>query len=328
MSNSVAEVLSAIVSPANKLIDAISKGIGTLYEPHRIKKLADAEAYRIKTIGQAMSENTDLPVQYNNGEISVDLTEYESLQKRAVCRFARQETQRQFNLENIADKAYDLLQDQQAQSNETVSQDWMTRFINNAQDVSDEDVQNLWSNILAGETLRPKSISIKTLDVIKSLSKEDALIFNKISKYILRGEYLLRDDDFLKSIGVSYEDILALDECGIINSSGFIHQEHKIEKDIELIAANNNLALFVKGEKNQKITIPEYILTKSGKELYRILKANIDDESFMSCVKIIKRFNLKVNWVLYKITDKISENSFEYDETADLLEGEQKKEVL
>ena len=123
MSNAFVEGVKAFVKPAEKLVDAISKGIGTLYEPHRIKKLADAEAYRIKAIGQALSENTDLPVKYNNGEISVDLTEYESLQKRAVCRFARQETQRQFNLENIADKAYDLLKDQQPQSDETVSQD-------------------------------------------------------------------------------------------------------------------------------------------------------------------------------------------------------------
>ncbi len=327
MSNPVAEVLSAIVSPANKLIDAISKGIGTLYEPHRLKKLADAEAYRIKTIGQALSENTDLPVQYNNGEISVDLTEYESLQKRAVCRFARQETQRQFNLENIADKAYDLLKDQQPQSDETVSQDWMTRFINNAQDVSDEDVQNLWSRILADEIVRPTSISIKTLDVIKNLSKEDAFLFEKISKHVINGQYLLRDAEFLSYVNITYNDILKLDDCGLINSSGFIHQDRESDVKFLPVAYNSSYVLFAQSDKKQKIKIPSYVLTNSGQELLAILKISTDNDSFSFCSKIIKESNKKSNWKMCKINGRYEDGALDVDETIDLLSEEQKGEA-
>lgn len=304
MANHVAEVVKAFVKPAEMLVDAISKGIGTLYEPHRLKKLADAEAYRIKTIGQALSENADLPVKYDNGDISVDLTEYESLQKRAVCRFARQETQRQFNLENIADKAYDLLKDQQPQSDETVSQDWMTRFINNAQDVSDEDVQNLWSRILAGEITQPKSVSIKTLDVIRNLSKEDALLFERILPHIINGKYLLRDDAFLETVGIIYSDILRLDECGLINSSGFIHQNFTVGKTYTHISNNANYGLFCTSENTQKISIPEHVLTKAGQELFYILQVQTNDDSFISSARAIKKLNTSVNWFLFKVKSK------------------------
>ena len=327
MANPVAEILSAIVSPATKLIDAISKGIGSVYEPHRIKKLADAEAYRIKAIGQALSENADLPIQYNNGEISVDLTEYESLQKRAVCRFARQETQRQFNLENIADKAYDLLKDQQPQSDEVVSQDWMTRFINNAQDVSDEDVQNLWSKILADEITRPRSISIKTLDVIKNLSKEDASLFEKISKHVINGQYLLRVDTFLNSVDITYNDILKLDDCGLINSSSLIHQDRESYVDFSPVAYNNSYVLFAQSDKKQKIKIPSYVLTNSGQELLALLKISTDNDSFTFCSKFIKESNKKSNWKMCKINGRCEDGALDFDETIDLLSEEKQKEA-
>jgi hypothetical protein len=41
--------------PIQKLIEVMSNAIGTLYKPNAIRKEADAEAYRIKTIGRAQA---------------------------------------------------------------------------------------------------------------------------------------------------------------------------------------------------------------------------------------------------------------------------------
>lgn len=40
------------------LIDAVSRGIGTLYEPRRIRKNADAKAYEMQTLAEAEKRKT------------------------------------------------------------------------------------------------------------------------------------------------------------------------------------------------------------------------------------------------------------------------------
>lgn len=301
MSNPVAEVVTALVKPAEKLIGAISKGIGALYEPHRIKKLADAEAYKIKTIGQALSENSDLPVKYNNGKISADLTEYENLQKRAVCRFARQETQRQFNIESIADKAYDLLQNQQAQSNETVSQDWMTRFINNAQDVSDEEIQTIWANILSQEVVKPNSISLRTLDILKNISKDDALLFNKVSQAAIRRGFIPRNDKILKKYNIFYGEILRLDEIGLINSASNIQSQIDVDAHDYWFAANRHFAIKAYSETKRKLIVNQYPLTQSGQEILIALKHEMPDDLVIEYCEILKAANPSMHVELTKV---------------------------
>ncbi len=49
---SVSEIVTAVVEPANKLIEVVSGAIGTAYEPRHIKKMADARAYELRTIGE------------------------------------------------------------------------------------------------------------------------------------------------------------------------------------------------------------------------------------------------------------------------------------
>lgn len=40
--------LLGLAEPATKLVEIVSGAIRTLYEPRKVRKLADAEAYKIK----------------------------------------------------------------------------------------------------------------------------------------------------------------------------------------------------------------------------------------------------------------------------------------
>lgn len=51
------DVFRAIVSPMEKLIDAVSGAIGKAYEPRHIRKLAEAKAHEISMIAEAVRIN-------------------------------------------------------------------------------------------------------------------------------------------------------------------------------------------------------------------------------------------------------------------------------
>lgn len=55
--------LLVLAETATKLIEIVSVAIGTIYEPRKIKKLVDAEAYRIQKLTTMAQENSF------NGEI-------------------------------------------------------------------------------------------------------------------------------------------------------------------------------------------------------------------------------------------------------------------
>ena len=64
------------------------------------------------------------------------------------------------------------------------------------EDVTDEEMQLLWSRVLAGETKRPKSFSLRTLDILRNLSKEEAEKFQNLCKYSLHA----KDTSFIPTI--------------------------------------------------------------------------------------------------------------------------------
>lgn len=291
------EFVKAINEPICKLIDHISNGIGVAYEPHRIKKMADAEAYRIGVLGKAISENENLPIQYNGEKLLIDATQYEELQKRAAARFVHQETQRQFNIENIADKACDLLKDVTDCSKEPISDDWMSRFIIAAQDVSDEDVQNMWAKILAGEIQRPGKFSMRTLDVLRNLSKKEAEEFKEILPYIIRAAsdcaFVSCEKDLLDKYKITYSSYITLDTCGLLKLISHTSLTKTIEGMYTLrsfYTTDRLLAIENTDDKIANLSINNiFLLTEAGFELSNALLSEKNNQYFEDWVRTIKK---------------------------------------
>ena len=49
-----AKDLLGLAKPVEKLEEIVSNAIGTLYEPRKVRKLADAEAYRLKKLTETV----------------------------------------------------------------------------------------------------------------------------------------------------------------------------------------------------------------------------------------------------------------------------------
>ena len=151
-----------ISKPATVLIEKISDAIGGIFRPYQIRRVAqaEAEADRIQAISQ------------------IEITE---LQRRATQRFFAEEAKKQANIESITEKAIPEVEPNADPSK--VDDDWITHFFDSCRLVSDSDMQKLWASLLADEANVPGTHSKRTVTVLSSLDKSDALLFQKLCSF-------------------------------------------------------------------------------------------------------------------------------------------------
>lgn len=301
----IANIISAATSPANKLIDAVTGAIGKAYEPTHVRKMADAKAYEIKTIGQALQNNTNIPIEYTGGNVSANTKDFGDLVKRAQSRLGYQEICKQQNIESVTQKAYLLLSDEKECSEEPVDKDWMIRFFNSVEDISDEDMQNLWAKILAGEVKQPKSFSLRTLETLKNLSKDEALLFEKLCKLKITIEgdsYFPNYQKYWKQNDANFDDFLLLTECGLISAQSDIVNEVAVSHErIMNLTENRNIQIMVmnKNKHDKVLRIKVFPFTKIGIEISKLFECDISDENLLLFAKNLRDDLQDENSLLY-----------------------------
>lgn len=297
--------------PLTKLIETVDAWAYRIYEPSHIKRIAYAEAERekiiadakidkINKINKAFEENSSILMKYLDKDTSIS---NELILKNTQKRIIAQEISRTINIDNIVCKVIEELKNEKEVSEEPVNKDWITRFFNISQDISDEYLQELWAKILAGEIKQPNSFSLRTLDTLKNINYQDAKIFEKISKLLFSDAnfyFLYNDIDLLSKYGVSFVDVLNISHAGLITLQDNIGL--KCSKDFYII--NKNLIL-IRNLKNPNLydrIINFFILTETGKELLKLINDICsDDEFFIECAKDIAKIHSHINFKLHKI---------------------------
>jgi len=156
--------------PLNTFINKVSKGIGIAWKPTQIRREAKAQAEASLIAANAQAEAIHI--------ITVKNIELTDLQYRASQRLLTEETRRQENMETIADQALPLLQENCNPN--AIEDDWIVNFFDKCRITSDEEMQVLWSMILAGEANAPGAFSKRTVNFLSGLDKDDALLFAKL----------------------------------------------------------------------------------------------------------------------------------------------------
>lgn len=88
---------------------------------------------------------------------------------RASTRIEYQEERRQANREAVAQEAYRLLETDPPETQETVSEEFMSSFERIAEDATSDDLQRLFARILANECRRPGSYSRATVQFMNMM---------------------------------------------------------------------------------------------------------------------------------------------------------------
>lgn len=316
----VLEIAKVMVQPTIKLLEMCGSAIGAAYEPRHKRKIADATAYEISVIGEAMRNAADLPIVYTQDGVAINSEDFSRLMQRAGTRLTLQETIKQHNIESVIDHAYEMLEQEGSCSAEPVEQGWINRFFDSVADISDEDLQKLWGKVLAGEIKQPNSYSLRTLEALKNMSKYEAELFQKITPYIVTmggNLFLPSNSAILEKYGITYVEIIKLDECGLVNSSALVSLNPTVSNTNPIAFYNHaQLTLLHCIEADEvKISIGEFGLTRAGKELLGVLDYVSNDEYIYDLAEaIVKKNSKKIKATVHKI-NYIEADHVNYDET-------------
>ena len=128
--------------PVGALIEKIADATGAVLGPWQIERVAKANANADQT--KALSD--------------IKITE---LQQRAMFRLLQEETKRQENIESISRKSFEDIKEEAKP--EDIDNDWLSNFFDKCKNISDDEMQEQWSRILASEANQPGKFSKKQL---------------------------------------------------------------------------------------------------------------------------------------------------------------------
>ena len=240
--------LTGLSQPLTKLIEAISRGVGVLYEPTQIRRKATADASAIETIRKAISANPNIPMQYQSGGVTIGPTISDEFISRVVERITFQELYKQQNIEAVVKVAFNQMIEKETVSVEPVEPDWILRFMNSVQDVSEEQMQELWGKILADEVSHPGSFSLRTLEKVRNISQREAQCLQRISKFIIEGsvtKFLIARNEILRKFNIAYAELMLLEECGFLSTTAVDWSLSTIYQKPALIMNRDLVCLFI-----------------------------------------------------------------------------------
>lgn len=121
-------IVKQLVGPVEKLIDVVSKGIGTLYEPKKIRKKALANADAFKTINDTINDsNVDGSITFKDENFSINYINSEEI-KNIVTNEVERLIKERNNILKIADIAYGELENSKEEIKDSLDDDWQANF--------------------------------------------------------------------------------------------------------------------------------------------------------------------------------------------------------
>lgn len=256
-----------LAKPVDTLIQRTSDFIGATLAPRQLVRMAKAkvEADRIEKLGNAETE----------------------IRERALQRLLAEEVRNQENIENIVRLA--LPEVKEDAKPEEISDDWLALFFEKSKRFSDEEMQNLWAKILAGEANKAGSFSKRTIEIVSNLEKRDAELFTKLGGFgfnILgrisvliyfnpasNYDYYSPELAIYKNNKIRSDKLFHLEAIGVIQvsqSESYTLGELPICLEVYYYKTRINVELNPNPNNYGEIDVGNVALTKSGEELAAI----------------------------------------------------------
>ncbi|TKB00704.1 TIGR03899 family protein [Alteromonas portus] len=211
------------------------------------------------------------------------------------------ETQKASNLQAVLNIALNVSINEQTSDN--LDPDWFFAFSTMAEEIYSSPMQELWGKIFAVEVARPGSFSLRTLQLLKTLTHRDAKVFNKAVNVASRKSsdavprilvgYHKRKGLFsflkkptpeqvnLASVGLSYPDLLSLQEMKLIYASEIESGEYIEGQQVTWRCVNENITLTCK---TPGVALVYYKFTSVGSELYKLVTKS-SNETYLQALK-------------------------------------------
>ena len=282
-SNTRIEINLDLTKPVTILVQKVCGAIGMVYEPHHIRRIANAkaDAQQIEALSRVKTAD---------------------ISQRAIQRFVVEETKKQINIDSILAKALpDVHDDSKPQD---IENDWIVNFFDKCRLISDDQMQSLWAKVLAGQANSPGRFSKRTVNFLITLDKSDADSFATLCRFI----WDFGDDRDVFMFGTGHPDLglnsavlKHLDQIGLIAYYPQGYNPKRIDAPIQ--CAYFGRKIFVKPKVSTQRTADNVLikspaslllgnvnLTKIGHELAPLCEAKPVDGIFDQVAQSWARF--------------------------------------
>jgi hypothetical protein len=188
-----------------------------------------------------------------------------------MYRFLEEEAKKQSNIEDITQKALPLLNEDATP--EEVEDDWITNFFNKCRIVSDDDMQQLWSRILAGQANAPGAFSRRTVNLLADLEKSDAELFMNLCGFAWQIQNIVplvfsTQSDIYNQHGITVNSLIHLESLGLIqfdDTAGF--RRVNLPKRVVVFYYGSSVELILPKDADNELQLGKVLLTRAGHEL-------------------------------------------------------------
>ena len=218
-----------------QLLKMVASGIGAVAGTWmaRWKARVEADVERIKAKGKAgalltqieshekameLITNAQLSAKRALDDTPLLIKSEIDIQEEVNARITFQEKKRQANIQSVVLEAAEELGEKTVAQDE-IDHDWTSRFFADVMDVSTEEMQRIWGKILAGEVESPGHTSLRTLSILKQMSRGEAQLFQRATKFIV-GDFILSDTSITAT---EIPDFLTYTEMMTLAHHGLMH---------------------------------------------------------------------------------------------------------
>ena len=247
--------------PATALVEKIGEALGGAVRPWQIRRVAAAEADATKIHALA--------------QIEVD-----ALRQRAASRVAAEQVKHQANIEAVTAKAIPQLNE--AADPKSIDNDWLASFFDKCRLVSDEEMQSLWSRVLAGEANVPGKYSRRVLSLLADIDKGFANAFTQLCCFCFRfGTTELlplvynEEDTIYANNGVSFGVLAELESLGLVRFDSLAGFERTgLGKEGNIFYFGTPVWIGFAAERDNRMKLGRVLLTNAGSQLAPICGAS------------------------------------------------------
>jgi hypothetical protein len=293
--------LTGLSKPLTRLIEVAAKGLGKIFESYFERKKSESKGFEIRSIAAALDDvrkKHNLTVKYKTEDLEIThelepatilLGEQSQLQRLAE-RLEYQGRVAQSNIEKITSVAAVELECVSDDSipEDSPDDDWILRFFKYAQDVSSEQMQDLWGRILAGEIQRPGAYSLRALEFVRNMSKSEAELFEEAGKFALdSGEvhfvHQYPNEWLERNRGITYGKLSALAEIGLLSPTSSVLRTF-LDPSIQRVTFpfRDRILIVNRAGISQEAKVPMWSFSGIGSELIKLIpKQQQQDEEYL-----------------------------------------------
>ncbi len=294
--------LAGLSEPLKRLIDVTAEGIGAISRPLLIKANANAKAFEIRTIAQAIADNQKLlgTMKYEEGNVIIESTPNQEIlpapendvEQRIIMRVAYQQAKKQSNIEQVIQHAAEDLKSEQEVAHEKPDSDWITRFFDISEDISTDHMQVLWGKILAGEIKKPGSYSLRTLELLKNINQQEAELFVRTCKiaFATNDKVFIPNQDngkyLAEKFGLTFTDFLSLREIGLLVMNDLqFHLSASTENSQVVFTSGKTCVIVYRKKDMPQQSLTCIYFTEIGKQLFQLT-----EKTFLADPEYVKKF--------------------------------------